>query len=178
MDVLRSGFSFLKKKHFLIIVLLLLIILLNLNSIKPLIFAAAFIVISGFSKFYHRFFRSTLGVDTILYFSLIISLKYGPMLGILVAWPSLFLADFIANRLSHTSIATLIGLTAVILAARIFTFTAFSLVVLTLMYETIMVIQYYMLGSRLDKIGIFLISNLLFNLALISSLTLPLSKIM
>jgi len=176
---LKNIYAYLNKKSSLLIILLIIILLLNLNRIKAILFSVIFILLSSVSKIYHRFFKSTIGIDLVLFFSIMISLVYkNILLALLTSWIGLMLADIIGTRLSHTSLISIIGLTIIIILSKFFIYSLSSLIILTIIYEIIVIVFYYLMGSSIDKIAIFLVSHFLFNMLMITGVAEPLKTIM
>ncbi len=148
--------------------------------VRTTIFILVLIVIGSLSKIYHKFLKSKLGLDFILFPTLIVSLTYNNIiLGFVVGIPSILIADYLANKLSHYTLVTLIGLCSVIILSKFFlTFPlVIALILLTLIFEIITVVFYYLMGSSLPQIILFFTSHLVFNLVLIFSFTNLLTKI-
>ncbi len=140
--------------------------------IKTLAFVVLFIVIGGLSKFYHRLFRSTLGIDLVLFLTIMISLAYrNLLLSLFAGWLGLVAADTIGQKFSHMSLVSLVSLTIVALTSRLLLGlpTAMAAIVLTVAFEAVSAVFYYFMGSPPDKIALFLASHFIFNLFLILS---------
>ncbi|MFH2019970.1 MAG: hypothetical protein ABIJ34_01020 [archaeon] len=148
----------------------LFVVMIYSSYLKSIIVSILFIFLSGISKIYHRYFKSTIGIDFICFLTLMISLVYNNiLLSFLVGFAGLIIADVLGTRLSHTSLVSMIGITAIILASGLFNRfpLTLSLVVLTLAFEIISVIFYNLLGSSPDKIIIFFVTHFAFNMFLI-----------
>jgi hypothetical protein len=175
-EILEKIFIFIKDKKRLVLIALILLVLGFAFSqyVKTLIFVAIFIALGGISKFYHRFFKSTVGIDLILYTTLMAAIVYRNMFfSFAVGWVGLIIADSLGMKFSYTSIISLSGLTVVILMSRFFIGLPiiFSLILLTVIFEIVSILMYYFMGSSPQKILIFLISHLLFNLFMIFTFT-------
>lgn len=165
---LKKIFSFLRARRRLI--LILLITLLFLFMYLKYLVIIIFILLAGVSKFYHRFFKSSLGLSLVLFTTIMTMLIYNNLiLGFIVAWLGLLLADFIGNKLSYTSLVSIFILSFIVLISSFFVnlplITAY--IVLTIIFEILSIILYYLMGSSPQKIIIYLVSHLLFNLFLI-----------
>lgn len=178
---LKKTFEIITKyKSIILIFFILIFSSLVFTSIRAIMFSMLFILLGSISKLYHRFFKSTLGIDLILFFTLLIHQNYHNfLLAFIVGWVSLIIADTLSLRFSYTSIISLIGLTAIIFISKFITLPIiFTLILLTIIYEIITVLLYYLMGSSLDKILMYLISHLIFNMFLIFSFAEKLSRIM
>jgi len=172
-ESLKSLYSHIKKNKKIVLLsfIILFLILTYSQYIKTLIVSIIFILFSSISKIYHKFFKSTIGIDLVLFLTLIISITYNQFLGFFVGFSGLILADMIATKINYTSLISLIGLTMVILLSKfLINFPIIiGMIILTLIYELISVILYYLMGSSPQKIFIFLISHIIFNLFMILS---------
>lgn len=178
---LKEIFKKLKNKNTLLILLILIIIALMSSVLKQIFFAALFIFIAALSKFYYRFFKSTLGFDFVLYGTLMISLVYTNfILSFMVAWIGLIFADMLAQKFNHNSLISLFGLTIIVLISKLFIGYPIlvSLILLTLLYELIVSVLYFFAGSNWSKILVFVSSHIIFNMILITSLTNLLMSVM
>jgi hypothetical protein len=170
--LLKNAFSLLKNrlKVALLFIMLLLLTLAYSRYLKAGIFVIIFIIMGGISKFYHRFFKSTLGIDLVFFGTIMTALAYkNQTLSLVVAWVGLIAADTIALKFSHTSIVSLIGLTIISLISGFVSFLPFTVaaMILLIIFEAISILLYLLLGSTYDKIAIFLISHFIFNVILI-----------
>jgi hypothetical protein len=181
-ESLKKAFPLIKdkKKIVLISVILGLLGLVYSRFLWQLFFLAVFIALGGISKLYHRFFRSTLGIDLVFFTTIMLSLVYRNLFFSLInAWLGLIIADTLAQKFSHTSIVSLIGLTFIVLIAGFMPFSLLiSAVILDIIFELYSAIAYYFLGSSPDKIFIYFISHFLFNMFLIFTFAESLGMIM
>jgi hypothetical protein len=173
---LEKIFPLIKNRARMVVVFGILFVLTIMFSsyIKAGLFILLFIALSGVSKFYHKFFKSTIGVDLVFFTTMMIALAYNNiLLTLIIAWPGLIIADSLGTKFSHTSVVSLIGLTIIALVAKLLMSTLLpfiiSAIILMVIYETITCVAYYFLGSSFDKIAVFLVSHLMFNLFLIFS---------
>jgi hypothetical protein len=172
--ILKKAFAWMKKNSRLVLfgLLALFILMLFSSYIKAILFTIVFVALGAISKIYHRFFRSTVGIDLVLFFSLISSLVYNNIIvSFIVGFVGLAFADSLAMRFSHTSLISYVGLTAAILSSTILHGLPLqaALIILTVLYELVSVFLYNLMGSSLDKILVFLSTHILFNLFLILS---------
>ncbi len=169
-----------KKKLFLVIIILAFLSLTYSGIIKKAITIIAFILISGISKIYHKFFKSTLGIDLVFFTTAVISVAYNNLfLSLFVGWSGLILADSLGTKFTHFSLVTLIGLSAVSLISGTVLFlpAVTALIVLMIVFEIITIIFYFIMGSSADKIAVFFFSHLLFNLFLILNFSTDIIKL-
>ena len=180
--LLKTLYGFLgkNKRTLLVSFIMFVFILTYLEYLTSIVFVAVFIVLGSLSKLYHKIIRSSVGVDLILFLALVTTLIYENIfLGLIVAWPSLLIADYLAGKLSHNSLVSLFGLTSVVLLSSVLPFSIIlSLILLTIVYELITIIFYYLIGSPIHRIILFLITHIIFNLVLILSLAPILINIM
>ncbi len=165
----------------LIMVILFLVVAFFMQYIKAIIIAIIFIILAGLSKFYHRFFKSSLGIDLVFFTTLMICLAYNNMfLSFLVGWLGLIIADTIGSRFSYTSVISLSALSIVILVSRFFSGIdiMLSAIILTIIYDSAAVFLYTLMGSTYNRIIVFLASHFFFNLFLIVNFSRMLMQIM
>jgi hypothetical protein len=176
-NFLKTIYTYSKKniKLVLITFILLFTFILLSEQVKVIFVTIIFIILASLSKIYHRFFKSTIGIDLILFLTLIISYRYNnPLLSFFVGYISLILADLIGSKISHTSVVSLISLTFVILLSRIlFLFDLVpTFIFLTILFEIITIFLYkYVLSSSLPRILTYLFSHFIFNMILILNFT-------
>ena len=175
-DLLKKEFSWIKRNTRIVLVALLTLCILLLFSsyLKAIIFTAIFIAAGSVSKIYHRFFRSTLGLDLVFFLTMMGSLVYRNILiSFIIGFVGLALADSLAMRFSHTTLISYVSLTAAIVSSTILGGFPIhiALIILTILYELISAFLYNMMGSSLDKIIVFVGSHLIFNLFLIMTFT-------
>ncbi|AJF61639.1 TPA: hypothetical protein HA239_03890 [Candidatus Woesearchaeota archaeon] len=171
---LKETFKKLKSRNTGVILLIFIIIVLMSGVLRQIFFAAIFIAAAGLSKIYHRFFKSSLGIDLVLYTTLMVSFVYRDIiLSLVVGWAGLVVADAVGQKFNYTSFVSVIGLTAVVLLSNLFIGLPLvtSLIALTIVYELIASSLYFMMGSSFARILTFAGSHLLFNLIIITSLT-------
>jgi hypothetical protein len=181
-DHLKSAFSLFKNKTRLSLILALLLIfgIVYSRYIKALVFVVIFIALGGISKIYHRFFKSSIGIDLVFFFTLVTSLTYKNLFfSLSVAWLGLIIADSVALKFSYTSLISFVGLTIVALLARILPFgILFNAIIILIIFEIYSIAAYNLLGSSADKIMLYLISHSVFNAFLIVSFLEILSRVM
>lgn len=169
------------KRIILITTILLFASLLLLDYVKAVFYSIIFIALSSVSKIYQRFFKSSIGIDLVLFSTLMISLIYqNIILTFLASYISLILADVIGTKLSHTSLVSLIGLTVIIFVSTINLGLGimYSMIVLSILYSIITsLLYYYMLGSSPQRIGLYFGSQMIFNLIIIANLSIPISNL-
>ena len=176
---LKSVFGHIMKRKKLILIGTISLLLLLLYS--RLFIIIIFIFLGGISKIYHRFFRSALGIDLVFFTTVMTALVYGRALALVVAWAGLIIAEMLGSRFSYTSMVTLIGLTTIVFLAKFFAALPLvaAAILLTLIFEIIMAILYYfVIGSSLYRIYLFLSSHLAFNLFMIFSFAVKIKEIM
>jgi hypothetical protein len=182
-NFLEFGFdSIMKNKKVLLIFIIVAVLAIkNLQHIRTAMFIIIFILLSGISKLYHQFFKSSIGIDLVFFTTVMTVLVYhNSALGLIVAWPGLIIADIAGKRFSYTSLVSLIALTIVALTGGFLIFPiTLSAFILIIIYETVSILfYYYVLGSSIEKIGIFLLSHFVFNAFLVLTFADSLSSLM
>jgi hypothetical protein len=157
-------------------VLLALLILFSLITfsqfLKKSLVIVLFLVIGSISKIYHRFVKSSLGIDLVFFLTMMLAIVYGPMLAIVIGLIMKIAADYIANRFSHTTLITLAALFIPILFAKALIGLPLvtALFILTLIFEIISSVLYHFIGSSPGNIVLYAVSHFLFNAFLIINL--------
>ncbi|MBN2367531.1 hypothetical protein JXC34_00805 [Candidatus Woesearchaeota archaeon] len=176
---LKKLFSEVKKRQRLIIISI--IVLLLFLAYSKFFIIVIFISLAGISKIYHRFFKSSIGIDLVFFTGIMASLVYSPVLGLIVSWAGLIIADTLGSRFTHTSVMTLFGLTIVALLSKFFALLPIvtAAIMLTIIFEVLMVLLYhFVIGSSPQRIFLFISTHLCFNLLLIMNFAVSLKLIM
>jgi len=162
--------------------IIIFLLVLNYHAyIKRTIIIALFIGCASVSKLYQRFINVSIGINLILFSALLISLVYQDLTSaMLVGWVSIVMADFIAKKFSYYSFFSLINITVTILISSLFfgRHLIISLIALTIIYEALDSLLYYLAGSSPHNILTYATSHFIFNMFLILSLANKLSVIM
>ena len=167
-----------------IIIILTLFLILTLfyyRFVKISIYVIAFIIVGGLSKFYHRFLKSTIGIDLVLFTTIMTALVYkSVILSLIVGWLGLVIADTIGSRFSYTSFVSLIGLASVSIVSQLIISLPIiaGAIILIIIFEIISAIFYVLMGSSPQKITVFLVSHLLFNVFMILNFATGLQNLM
>ena len=171
---LQRLFNEIKKRKtlFLIILILLVLGLFFLSYVKNFLVVILFVVIGALSKIYHKFFKSSLSLDLVLFLTLITLFTYNVLSAFIVAYLGLLGGDYLAGKLRHTSLISLFCLGTIIFIGSLFLGIPIkiSLIILLIIYNIISAVIYYFLGSPIQRIITYLLSNFSFNLFLILSL--------
>jgi hypothetical protein len=180
---LKKIFSLLENRTRLTIIFVILFLLGVAFSeyLIAALFSIIFIVVAGLSKIYHRFFKSSLGIDLVFFTTAVTAVAYQNfLLSFFVGWLGLIIADTLGTRFSHTSLITLIGLTIIILAGGFVSGlpVLIALILLLIVFNLAAGISYLVMGSPPGKVMLFVLSHFLFNLFLILSFAEELIKIM
>ncbi len=170
------------EKRFPIIVLILLGIaaLLLSRVLKELFLIAAFIGLGGFSMFYNRFIRTSLGFELITLGVVITGLLYGPAIAVFVGFFSLLLAELITGSLQHKTIVSFVGIITIGILTQLFKNTPITTagIAITLIYDLIIVPGYLLLGSNPLRTGLFLVTHLAFNFWVFTTIAPPLFELL
>lgn len=170
----KKAFDYLKKHQRIVIILLILgfASIAFFEQLKRVLIVIIFIAVASASKLYHKLFRSTVVVDFVLFLTLMTSLVYeNKILGYVVGFTTVLLSDYFANKLSYHSLVSLAGITLVITAGALLSsiHLQVALVILVILYEIYAVIVYYLMGSTVNQIAIFLVSHFISNMIMIFS---------
>ncbi|MBT4351204.1 hypothetical protein HOD20_01625 [archaeon] len=172
---LKKVFDLIRKnqKLSMIIVIIILLCIMYFSIIKNVLILILLVFLSAISKLYHRLFKNYLGIDFVLFSCVAASFMFGWKVGMIVGWISLILADYFGNRLSHTSLISLITLVIISFIPNIITGQTFFVIgiVSTFTFEVIAAPLYMLMGSDVPKTITFLSSHFLFNLIIFMNLS-------
>jgi hypothetical protein len=172
-NYLQESFSYVigNKRFILVVALTFMLMVVYFSILKNILLIVFLIAIASVSKMYHRLFRSHLGIDLVFFSCIIAAYRFGTATGLFVGWTSLVAADLLAGRFSHTSLISLIGLGTISIITPLFSEIPFITagIIITVIYEIIVLPLYFLLGSDLFKILTFLVSHLVFNVFVITN---------
>ena len=174
MTMWKKAFSFLKKhKRIVLISLIVLFIsIMFFEKLKKIIFMVVFIAVASISKLYHKIIKSTVVIDFVLFVTLLTSLVYdNKLLGYVVGYSSVIISDYLASKLNHHSLVSLLGMTFVVFVSTFLSFLplTIAMVILVILYEIYASVVYSIMGSPVNQIIIFLISHFISNMIMIFS---------
>ncbi len=135
------------------------------NFVETLAVMAAFIAAGTFSMIYNRWIKVSLGFELIMLGMVLTTLAYGRVAGLLVGVVSLFLAEVITERFTHSTFISFIAVFVVVMVAPFF--SSMSIVWIgiwmTLLYDAIIVPGYILLGSSIWRSLLFSLTHIVFN---------------
>ena len=166
-EITKSQIPFVYQKRYLILAVAISLILIYFLSsfIKMALVMSAFIVMGVASLAYNRFIKVSLGFEFIMLGTLITSMVYGFLPGLIVAWVSLFFAEILTDRLTYSTSVSFVGLFIVSLAVQIIDLKNVTItgILMTLLYDFIIAPGYVIMGSNFWKTLLFVITHALFN---------------
>ncbi len=160
--------DFLKNKRLLLLIIISgILFMLLLIRFKRIFFTALLISLGGSSMIYQRYFRfgSYVGFELCMMATLLTALAYGPAFGAFAGFSSLFLAFVLCGNFKHTSFISLLVLPLIGLIVPLFSHLPLLYVgmLMTIIYDIIILPLYIALGSRIVPSIIFFITHLFFN---------------
>ncbi|MCP3684133.1 MAG: hypothetical protein GY861_15740 [bacterium] len=166
-----------KTVSFLIILALIFIIFFSEYVITSF-FMLLFIALGTFSMLYNKVLKISLGIEFIMLGMVLSGLLFGPVPAIIVGLVSLFIAEVITERFTYSTFVSFIGICAIGFLTQFFrgpepNVTATG-IILTLIYDAIIIPGYLMLGSGFWRCMLFLSTHIVFNLWVFFTLAPPL----
>lgn len=164
-----------KKNYKRLIVLLVGLLLLYFvfgPGFAAVVVMIVFILIGMFSTFYQNFFKSPINFEMVKFVTVLTSVAYGPIPGMLVGMISSFIGKLISGRLEADSFVSLIAIAIISFLA--YAFRSMDIVMLgmlmVVLYHLIIFPAVLMLGGTMGYGIIYSGSNIIFNLIIFSYL--------
>lgn len=161
--------------------ILLTISLIFGQSIKTILIVSLLIITATFSTFYYNFFKNNpINFELIKFATILISVKYGATLGITAGIISTISSKVLSEKLDHTAIPSLAGITLVALAASTFPETDITKlgIILVIAYHLLTAPIQLAFGGTLLYGAAYVGSNLIFNLFLFGRIAPTLIRVM
>ncbi len=161
-----------RKWTFVGILIAVIFIIFYSNLAKAIFLMALFITIGVISLYYMKYVKLSLGVELNLLGTVIIGLLYGTIPAIITGIVTLFVAELITERLTHSTVISFLGMIVIGITIPLFpkewSITTVGICTV-LLYDDIIIPLYLMLGSSPARSGIFLITHILFNIWVFSA---------
>ena len=153
------------KKQALIAIALLVALLLFGTAIKPLLMITLLILVASFSTFYHNFFRSPVNFELVKLATIISSVAYGSVVGILVGVSSDIIGRALSGRFDQDTITSLGAMVVIAILAGMFRTANISVlgIILVVVYYLMILPFLFIFGKDLARASIYIGSNILFN---------------
>ncbi len=171
LESLASFLRFLIEKRLIVVIALAAVVLLFFfwSYIKMFLVMGAFIALAAFSMLYNRWIKVSLGVEFVMLGLVITSIAFGRLPGLVVGMVGLFLAEIISERFTYSTFVSFIGIAVVaVMAPNVFQWMSHSItaagIILTLIYDAIIIPGYLLLGSDIGRSGFFLVTHIIFNI--------------
>ena len=134
------------------------------SLVKMLIVMVAFILLGALSLMYNRWVRVSLGVELIMLGTVITTVAYGVVQGIIVGFTSLFFAELFTGRFTYSTFVSFAGLFVVVVVASSLEFSVkLTGILMTLLYDAIIAPGYIIMGSSPWRTSLFVVTHVLFN---------------
>lgn len=155
-------------KAFAVGLAILAVILIFGQDLKFIIFVSVLLVISSFSTFYHNYFKSPINFEMIKFSTILISVAYGIIPGVIVGVVSTIASKIIAEKLDQTAIVSLAGIIGLAIAAGILHSENIALmgIWLVVLYHLVTAPIQLVLGGSVVYGLVYVGSNILFNVVL------------
>ncbi|MBI2549882.1 hypothetical protein HYV83_01740 [Candidatus Woesearchaeota archaeon] len=170
LESFTSLLKFLVEKKFIILFVLAALVLLFFfwAYIKTLVVMVFFIILAAFSMIYNRWIKVSVGVEFIMLGLVVTSVVFGRLPGLIVGLVGLFLAEVISERFTYSTFVSFIGIAVVGLTApNVFHWMDGSVtatgIIMTLLYNAIIIPGYLLLGSNLGRSALFVVTHIIFN---------------
>jgi hypothetical protein len=155
-----------ERKGIILLVLAALLILFAFWAYLKVMITLAILIVIGFaSLLYNRYLRISLGFELILFVTVLAGVKYGPLAAFFVGATALFAIEIFNASFQHSTFVSFTGLALVSITIPIFNDASIVVIGLsmTLLYNAILASGYLLLGSEPWKVGLFAITDILFN---------------
>ncbi|MBI3052356.1 hypothetical protein HYY74_07955 [Candidatus Woesearchaeota archaeon] len=166
-EVLERFASIRKKyqKHAALAVVALLAVLFFGATIKPLVVSVIFILLAAFSTFYHNYFRSPINFELMKLFTIIESVAYGALAGVIVGVTSIILGRALSGRLDQETVTSIFAMSAIAVLAGMFRDANITVLGITLALAYYLILSPFIFLFRENKArtAIYIGTNLLFN---------------
>ncbi len=169
LENLNSFLKFIWEKKLIILLAVLVIFVLATfwSYVKALLIMALFTALGIASLYYMKFIRFPLGVELNTLGIVIIGKLYGAFPAIIVGLITLFIAELITERLTHSTSISFLGIIIIGLIIPLFP-ESWSItkigIILAIIYDAIIIPLYIMFGSSIARSGTFLATHIIFNI--------------
>ena len=137
------------------------------SYVKVILVMAIFIALGAVSMLYNRWVKESLGVEFIMLGTVITSIVFGRLPGLIVGMVGLFLAEVLSERFTYSTFVSFIGIAVVALIAQNIFNQTHSItsagIILTVIYDAVIIPGYLLLGSNLGRSALFVVTHLIFN---------------
>ncbi len=170
LESLNSFAKFLVGRRFIVLLTLAALVLLFFfwAYVKLLAVMAFFIALGAASMFYNRWIKVSVGVELVMLGTVITSIAFGRLPGLIVGLVGLFLAEIISERFTYSTFVSFIGIMVIaIIAPNIFHQTGSIMsagIILTIIYDAIIIPGYLLLGSNIGRSAFFVVTHIAFNI--------------
>jgi hypothetical protein len=143
-----------------------IIISLVFSYAKPMLAIACFILIGAASLLYNRFIKISLGFEFVMLGTVLAGFLYGMPAALVTGILGMLLAFILTGHFTQGTIVSFIGITAVSLMIPLFKQMEISTagIILTLIYDAIIVPGYLLTGSRIERTLLFVATHIAFNI--------------
>lgn len=155
-------------RHAAIGILLLVFLIIFGRSIKPVLIVAAFIVLASLSTFYHAFFRSPVNFELVKLFTVVGSVAYGAVAGVIIGVSSVAIGRALSGRLDQDTLTSLAAIVVVAVLASVFRTADIAVlgVMLVIVYYLIILPFVFLFGENIGSASVYIGTNIVLNFVL------------
>lgn len=173
-------------ENFLLLLFTILILFLVFFFFSILRFFLVFLIVlscillGALSTLYQRITVISLGIDLIVFFTVVAGAAFGPLVGAFVGFSSYFLGQVITNRFNQTTFVSLPAVTLMGLLAGFFASYPIATlgITLTILFDFIIVPIYLLMGSSWFRSTVFVVGHILTNWWLFTTLGEPMLSLL
>jgi hypothetical protein len=155
-----------EKKGIIVFVIAAAVLLLFFGSYVRALATIGVLITLGFaSLLYNRAIRISLGIELVLMGTVLAGLAYGPLAAFFTGGIALFAAEVFNGSFQHSTLVSFIGLAVVSAAIPVVSASSVSTVgvLMALLYNAVLAPGYLLMGSEPWKVGLFFVTDILFN---------------
>ena len=153
--------------------ILIIVILIIASSFQKLFFTVFLILLGILSFLHNRFFRlsHTIGFELCTFATVLTGVAYGPGIGALTGAVSITGGMIVGGYFKHSSFISIITLPLMGVLAYYFRDLPITTlgVAITILYDAIIIPFYILLGSRISKSIVFIITHIFINFWIFST---------
>lgn len=161
-----------RKKALLFLIFLVLIAFFLGRYNNAFVFIPGLVILASLSMVYNLFIRISLGFEFVMLATVLCSVVYGPVVGIIVGLVSLFFAEFISTKMAYNTFISFIGIAIIGFVASFSSADNITIwgIVMTVLYDIIILPLYVITGSNPMRSFIYLFTHVPWNIWVFSVL--------
>ncbi len=150
------------------------------QTLKPFFFIAIFLLLSSVSLIYNRWLKTSIGIEFVMLSTVLTARVYGPIPGAIVGFVGLTAAEIIGTGFNARTLISLVAIAFIGLITPFFSSMSILAagIILTLIYDLIIIPFYLLAGSSPGRSALFVITHIIWNLWVFYVLAPPLEILM